>query len=81
MGKTQANVRVDEHLWYEVERVARIRGKTADQLIEDALRREVLLPTTDGTAVVQLPTHGRGGLLPGVDLEDKELMDRLLDEP
>jgi hypothetical protein len=30
---------------------------------------------------VKLPTHGRGGLLPVVDLEDKELMDRLQSKP
>jgi hypothetical protein len=81
MSKTQTTLVVDEQLLREAERVAHARQKTLDQLVEEALRREVQAPTPPDHLPVKLPTHGRGGLLPGVDLEDKELMDRLLSEP
>jgi hypothetical protein len=81
MSKTQTTLMVDERLLREAERMARARQKTLDQLVEEALRREVQAPSAPERRPVKLPTHGRGGLLPGVDLEDKELMDRLLSEP
>lgn len=81
MSKTQKTLAVDEDLLQAAERVAHARRKTLDQLVEEALRREVgTAPPTDRPSV-KLPTYGRGGLLPGVDLEEKGLTDRLLCEP
>lgn len=81
MNKTQTTLVVDERLLREAECVARDRRTTLDQLIEEALRRELQAAPVREHRPVKLPTHGSGGLLPGVDLEDKELMDRLLNEP
>jgi hypothetical protein len=81
MSKTETTLVVDEQLLREAERVARARQKTLDQLVEEVLRREVQPTSASDRRPVKLPTHGRHGLLPGVDLEDKELMDRLLSEP
>ena len=85
MAKAQTTVRFDGGLLREAERLARERHKTLDELIEEALRRE-LQPLTDSEPPpppqgTRLPTHGHGGLRPGVELDDKELMDRLLSEP
>lgn len=56
-------------------------GRTLSDLVEDGLR--VLLgrrsaPTSTAAA---LPVFGGSGLRPGVDLEDKEGLAALLDEP
>lgn len=81
MSKTQTTLMVDERLLREAECAASARQKTLDQLVEEALRRELQAPSVPSRGPVRLPTHGRGGLRPGVDLEDRELMDRLLSEP
>jgi hypothetical protein len=81
MGKTHTTLVVDEHLLHEAERMARERRTTVDQVVEEALRREVQAPARQQRHPMALPTHGQGGLLPGVDLEDREMMDRLLSQP
>ena len=80
MSKRQATVSLDENLLRTAECTARDRHTTLDELIEQALRREMRPTEHHRARPVKLPTHGRGGLLPGVNLEDKELMDRLLNE-
>lgn len=83
--KTHAALLVDERLLRQAERVAQARRTTLDQLVGAALRREVQAPGGAGhrrpPGTIRLPTHGHGGLLAGVELADKELLDRLLGEP
>lgn len=56
-------------------------GRTLSDLVEDGLR--VLLGRRDApvTSAASLPVFGGSGLRPGIDLEDKEGLAALLDEP
>lgn len=80
MSKRRATFAVDDDILRAAERAALSRRQPLDELVERALRRELETSEHRHGGVVRLPTHGRGGLLAGVDLEDKELMDRLLAE-
>lgn len=54
--------------------------RSVGSVLEDALRQ--MLATADSAAVglpaVELPVHGRGGLVSGVDLNDKEQVATLI---
>ena len=81
MSKKQATLQVEERLLREAERVAFDRKLTLDQLFEQALGHVVQTPQARERHFGKLPTHGHGGVLPGVDLDDKVLIDRLVDWP
>ena len=55
----------------QVKRLAADTGRTMTQVIEDALRAAVLRRRKPRPVEpFRLPTYGRGGLRPGVDLDD-----------
>ncbi len=56
-------------------------GRTLTKVIEDALRAALARQESGpGTAAVELPTCGAGGLRPGVDLDDSAALLDLMDE-
>ena len=67
----RTTIRLDDRLLADVKELAAKTGRTLTAVIEDALR-EVLArrqqPRKNQRA--KLKTHGKGGLLPGVDLAD-----------
>jgi Bacterial antitoxin of type II TA system, VapB len=67
----RTTLRLDDELLAEAKRYASQSGRTLTSLIEDALR-EVLArrQTKPSRPRVKLPTGGRGGVLPGVDLDN-----------
>ena len=69
---------IDDHLLSEAKQIAARSHRSLGQVIDDALRR--MLAETSGVAStpVTLPVHGEGGLVPGVDLEDKEQLAQVL---
>ena len=81
MSKTQTTVVVEEDLLREAEHFARSHQATLDQVVENALRRELAAARPNQNRAARLPTHGYGGLRNEVDLEDKEAIDRLLADP
>jgi hypothetical protein len=71
----RTTIRLDDQLLTEAKRYASQSGRTLTGLIEDALReilarRQAKPPTPN----VKLPTGGRGGVLPGVDLDNSEAL-------
>ncbi|MBO0839736.1 MAG: type II toxin-antitoxin system VapB family antitoxin [Sciscionella sp.] len=78
----RTTVTIDDHLLAEAKAVAARSHRTLGSVVEDALRK--LLAEYDKpryelpTSGVPFTTDGEGGLRPGVDLEDKELMAELL---
>lgn len=80
MSKRQAAFAVDADILRAAERAALSRRQPLDELVERALRRELEASEHGHGGPVRRPTHGSGGLPAGVNLEDKELMDRLLAE-
>jgi hypothetical protein len=71
---------IDDHLLGEAKAVAARTHRTIGSVFEDALRQ--MLARTDDlrshSGAVSLPTDGGSGLVPGVDLENKEQIADLL---
>lgn len=75
----RTTVTIDDQLLADTKVLAARTHRTIGSVLEEALRR-MLNETTAATAVV-LPDFGyEGGLLPGVDLDDKDALAELLGE-
>ncbi|MDQ3716379.1 MAG: ribbon-helix-helix protein, CopG family [Actinomycetota bacterium] len=77
----RTTVNIDAHLLAEVKQIAARGNRTIGSVLEDALRR-LLAGDADvrPAAEFALPSHGAGGLRPGVDLEDRDGMAELLQD-
>jgi hypothetical protein len=78
----RTTVSIPDDLLRDAKRAAASAGRSLSELVEDGLR--VLLARGEGAsrnATPSLPVFGGSGLRPGVDLEDKEGLATLLDEP
>lgn len=75
----RTTVNIDDHLLAEVKQVAARGNRTVGSVLEDALRH-MLADIGSGAdpGGFALPSHGAGGLRPGVDLEDRDAMADLL---
>lgn len=80
MRTVRTTVTITDELLQEAKLLATRSGRSLGDVVDDALR--VLLAKRDdrSTGGVTLPRYGGSGLLPGVDLEDKESLAGLLDE-
>jgi hypothetical protein len=65
----RTTIRLADDLLVQAKKAAAERGMTLTALIDTALRKEVA-PTTARRTPIRVPTYGRGGTLPGVDLND-----------
>ena len=66
----RTTIRLDDQLLAEAKRYASQSGRTLTSLIEDALRETLARrQTMPSRRRVTLPTGGRGGVLPGVDID------------
>lgn len=75
----RTTVNIDDHLLAEAKILAARTSRSLGAVLDDALR--VMLRRDNGEqnrGEFRLPTHGSGGLQPGVDLEDKEALAELL---
>lgn len=80
-NQSRTTVRLDEQLFQEAKKAALTSGRTLTAIIEDSLR-EYLARTKTPTSkkrIVRLPSFGRGGLMPGVDLDDSAGLLDLMD--
>jgi len=78
----RTTVRLDDGLLDQARREAERRGTTLTALIEEGLRLAILPPRkVVRSARVRLPvSRARGGLIPGVDLDDSSaVLDRMDD--
>jgi plasmid stability protein len=75
----RTTVNIDDALLAEAKIVAARTSRSLGSVVEDALR-EMLSRVADESRAPEfrLPTHGSGGLRPGVDLDDKEALAELL---
>lgn len=74
----RTTVNIDDDLLAQARQVAVRTRRSLGDVVDDALR--VLLARTTGSGgSVELPTFGGSGLVPGVDLEDKDALAELLD--
>lgn len=64
-------MRLDDSLFREAKKAAAESGQSLTRLIESALRERLARRRqTTSRRRVRLPTYGRKGLLPGVDLDN-----------
>ena len=78
----RTTIRLDEKLLREAKRYAADAGMTLTAVIEEALRERLARKNSGAKArsVTRLHTAGRGGLRPGIDLDDSaSLMDAMDD--
>ena len=76
----RTTIRLNDALLRQVKRKALEEGKTFTAVVEDALAAWVQGSSIDSrkNRRVKMPKGGKGGLLPGVDLEsNKSLSDRM----
>ena len=66
----RTTIRLPDPLLREAKREAAKCGMTLTAIIEESLRARLARTTTEPRTRVRLTTTGRGGLLPGVDLDD-----------
>jgi Bacterial antitoxin of type II TA system, VapB len=78
----RTTVTIDDELLKRARQRALQSGGTLGSVVEDALR--LLLAEhhlRHQSVALDLPTYGGSGLRPGVDLEDKDALAELLDDP
>ena len=71
---------IDKNLLADAKAAAAQRHTTLGRVIEDALR-DSLAPRRGQPGDFVLPSSGHGGLMPGVDLLDRDAMAELLGDP
>jgi hypothetical protein len=77
----RTTVRLDDQLYRDVKTRAAQRGTTVTSVIEEALRRLLEEHTEQRPPPPPLPTHGCGGLKPGVPpIHDSRALQDFLDE-
>lgn len=72
----RTTIRLEDELLERAKRLARHRGVSFTEIMREALEAHVTRATRAAPAPISLPMAGRGGLLPGVELDD---MTRLRD--
>jgi hypothetical protein len=67
----RTTIRLDDDLLARAKQLAARTGRTLTAVIEDALRAALAQGRPRrGREAIELPTFGRGGVRPGVDLDD-----------
>lgn len=74
----RTTITIADELYRQAKAAAARRGRSVSQLIEDAVRVE-LLPAAPDRSVPDLVVFGGSGTLPGVDLHDGAALADLLD--
>ena len=75
----RTTVNIDDHLLAEAKILAARTSRSLGSVMEDALRAMLRCDAEErGRSEFRLPTHGSGGLQPGVDLQDKEALAELM---
>lgn len=75
----RTTVNIDDNLLAEAKVLAAKTSKSLGTILDDALRAMLRSNArADARSSFVLPTHGKGGLQPGVDLDDKEALAELM---
>ena len=76
----RTTIRLPEDLLQSAKMRAVQTGRTLTAVIEEALRAALASAAAPQEDAVSLPTHGRGGVRPGVDLDDTASLLELMEE-
>ncbi len=77
----RTTVNIDDALLRRAREEALRSRRSLGDVVDDALRLLLNRASAAIDHTVDLPTFGGSGLQPGVDLEDREALAALLDEP
>jgi Arc/MetJ family transcription regulator len=75
----RTTIRIDDALYRRVKELAAHSGRTVAAVLEDAVRAGLATREASADEVRALPTHGRGGTLPGVDLSSNAALQEAMD--
>lgn len=77
----RTTIRLDDELLKEAKRQAAESGKTLTAIIEESLRERLSRGKAQPARErrIKLKTTGRGGLLPGIDLDDSAALMEIMD--
>jgi hypothetical protein len=70
----RTTITIDEQVYREAKAQAARSARTVSQVIEDAVRAALRAEHEAPERIDPLPTFGRGGVLPGVDLADRSAL-------
>jgi hypothetical protein len=77
----RTTIRLDDSLLAEAKRIAAEQGSTLTSIIENALRQTIVhQKRAEKRGKVRFTTSGKGGLRPGVDLDDSAALLDLLEQ-
>lgn len=77
----RTTVRLDDDLLREAKVRAAEQGITLTQLIDESLRERLSTrPQRQQVRPFRLPSYGKGGIRPGVNLDDNRAVRNLMDE-
>lgn len=76
----RTTVSISDELLIAAKRLARERGQTLGEVIDTALRREIIVPQPRGTRPVVPTFDGGTGPQPGIDLTSNRALHEALDE-
>lgn len=78
----RTTIRLEDSLLAEAKRIAAEKGDTLTSVIENALRQSFARQHRAGKrGKVRFSTSGKGGLRPGVDLDDSASLLDLMEQP
>ena len=66
----RTTIRIDDHLFAELKKVAADTGKTLTAVIQDALRESLSRRQVTEQPAIDLPLFHGTGVMPGVDLSN-----------
>ena len=77
----RTTIRIDDDLLIEAKKLAAETNRTLGSVIESALREMIARRASYEVCELRpLPTHGFGGTLPGVDIDDGAALRDLMDD-
>lgn len=77
----RTTVNIDEHLLAEAKLIAARTHRTIGSVLEDGLRKLIDEQTSrPSNKPYTLPDFSRGGLMPGVDIYDRDQIEELMDD-
>lgn len=75
----RTTVRLEDDLLRRTKQYATEQGTTLTAVIRDALQAYLTRPATAAKCPLDLPVSGRGGTLPGIDLDDSAQLYDVMD--
>ncbi len=77
MAKARTTIKLDEALLHEIRQYTLEHQITLNVFFAESARMTLSQSKAEGKPRIRLPAFGDGGLVPGMDLADNEVLDRI----